>query len=448
MPYMCSGMPSLVRIAHSTWGFPRARSAALRSSLALFRSDPVRSDRLWAPSAQSPYDRAGGGKKSRRKQRGILPISPRSTRAGRSCSTRPRRRRTPGGARSTASSSPAGWRRRKCAGRRSTATARSSGRRAADPGCGEADARDEPGSVVSRNVSTRPVRMCRRSARRRLGPWTGSPTWTPRPAWSSRVAGVETVLALRALAGDRVTIELVAPGHELVHRPLAVLEPFDQAEPQRLPFARLEATHGVHHRRDLVVGVDVAHRLALLAGGGEQAYDVLVVATGARPIPWLPSALTFTGSADVPGFREVLDALEKGRASHVLFATPPHVAWSLPLYELALLTTTWLVDHDIVGARLTLATPDPEPLSAFGATASRTVRDLLSDRGIELVAGVRVPVDVRDGVVLGRLGHLHPDRIVTLPRLVGHPPAGLQGDADGFIPVDDLGAVLGVDGVY
>jgi sulfide:quinone oxidoreductase len=262
------------------------------------------------------------------------------------------------------------------------------------------------------------------------------------------VAAVETVLALRALAGDRVTIELVAPGHELVHRPLAVLEPFDQAEPQRLPFARLEATHGVHHRRDLVVGVDVAHRLALLAGGGELAYDVLVVATGARPIPWLPSALTFTGSADVPGFREVLDALEKGRASHVLFATPPHVAWSLPLYELALLTTTWLVDHDIVGARLTLATPDPEPLSAFGATASRTVRDLLSDRGIELVAGVRVPVDVRDGVVLGRLGHLHPDRIVTLPRLVGHPPAGLQGDADGFIPVDDLGAVLGVDGVY
>jgi sulfide:quinone oxidoreductase len=262
------------------------------------------------------------------------------------------------------------------------------------------------------------------------------------------VAAVETVLALRALAGDRVTIELVAPGRELVHRPLAVLEPFDGAEPQRLPFSRLEATHGVHHRPDLLVGVDVADRRALLAGGGELPYDVLVIATGARPIPWLPSALTFTGSADVPAFREVLDALEHARASHVLFAAPPHVAWSLPLYELALLTTTWLVDRDIVGARLTLATPDPEPLSAFGASASRTVRDLLSDRGIELVAGVSVPVDVRDGVTLGRLGRLRPDRIVTLPRLVGRPPAGLQGDADGFIPVDDLGAVLGADGVY
>ena len=262
------------------------------------------------------------------------------------------------------------------------------------------------------------------------------------------VAAVETVLALRALAGDRVAIELVAPGHELVHRPLAVLEPFDGAEPQRLPFARLEATHGVRHRRDRLVGVDVGGRIALLADGGELAYDVLVIATGARPVPWLASALTFTGSPDVPDFREVLDALEKGRASHVLFAAPPHVAWSLPLYELALLMTTWLVDHDIVGARLTLATPDPEPLSAFGATASQTVRDLLSDRGIELVAGVSVPVDVRDGIELGRLGRLHPDRIVTLPRLVGHPPAGLPGDADGFIPVDELGRVLEADGVY
>ena len=262
------------------------------------------------------------------------------------------------------------------------------------------------------------------------------------------VAAVEAVLALRALAGDRVALELVAPERELVHRPLTVLEPFDEVEPVRLPFARLQATHGVRHRADRLLGVDVGERRAVLAGGDEVAYDVLVVATGAQPVPWLPSALTFTGSADVPAYRELLAALEQGRAGHVLYAAPPHVAWSLPLYELALLTTTWLADHEVIGARLTLATPDPEPLSAFGATASRTVRDLLSDRGIELVAGVAVPLDVRGGVDLGRLGRLEPDRIVTLPRLVGHPPAGLPGDADGFIAVDEHGAVPGADGVY
>ena len=214
------------------------------------------------------------------------------------------------------------------------------------------------------------------------------------------VAAVETVLALRALAGGRVTIDLVAPGHELVHRPLAVLEPFDGAEPQRLPFARLEATHGVHHRRDLLVGVDVAARRALLAGGGELPYDVLVVATGARPIPWLPSALTFTGSADVPAFREVLDALEHARASHVLFAAPPHVAWSLPLYELALLTTAWIADHGVIGAELTLATPQHEPLPLFGPSAARVVRDLFSNRGIHLLTETQVASVRHDGATL------------------------------------------------
>ena len=37
------------------------------------------------------------------------------------------------------------------------------------------------------------------------------------------VAALETVLALRALAGDRVKLELLAPDEEFVERPLAVL---------------------------------------------------------------------------------------------------------------------------------------------------------------------------------------------------------------------------------
>ena len=260
------------------------------------------------------------------------------------------------------------------------------------------------------------------------------------------VAAVETVLALRELAGNRVTIDLIAPESELVHRPLAVLEPFERVPELRLPFVRLEVTHGARHRVDRLVGVDARERLALLGGGEELPYDALVIATGARAVPWLPSAITFEGSADVPAIREVLRALERGRAAHVLFAAPPHVGWSLPLYELALLTSTWLADHGVAGARLTFATPDDEPLAAFGPAASRAVRDLLSDRGIELVAGVTMPRDVRKGIELGRLGRLSPDRIVTLPRLVGHPPAGLAADPEGFLPVDEHGAVA--EGVY
>jgi hypothetical protein len=41
------------------------------------------------------------------------------------------------------------------------------------------------------------------------------------------VAGLEALLALRALAGDLVDLELLAPEPAFWYRPLAVAEPFD-----------------------------------------------------------------------------------------------------------------------------------------------------------------------------------------------------------------------------
>ena len=40
------------------------------------------------------------------------------------------------------------------------------------------------------------------------------------------VAALEDALALRALAEDSVSVELVAPEEEFTYRPLAVAEPF------------------------------------------------------------------------------------------------------------------------------------------------------------------------------------------------------------------------------
>jgi sulfide:quinone oxidoreductase len=59
------------------------------------------------------------------------------------------------------------------------------------------------------------------------------------------VAALEAVLALRALAGDRVTIELLAPGSDFIHRPSSVLAPFSGEDPPRVPF---DLTGVVHHR--------------------------------------------------------------------------------------------------------------------------------------------------------------------------------------------------------
>jgi sulfide:quinone oxidoreductase len=47
------------------------------------------------------------------------------------------------------------------------------------------------------------------------------------------VAGVEALLALRALAGQGPSIELVSPDLDLAYRPLRVTEPFDLGEVRR-----------------------------------------------------------------------------------------------------------------------------------------------------------------------------------------------------------------------
>ena len=53
------------------------------------------------------------------------------------------------------------------------------------------------------------------------------------------VAGLETLLALRALAGDRVEITLLAPELKFVNRSMAVDQPF---KVQRARGLRLENT--------------------------------------------------------------------------------------------------------------------------------------------------------------------------------------------------------------
>ena len=49
------------------------------------------------------------------------------------------------------------------------------------------------------------------------------------------VAALEGALALRDLAGDRVSVKLIAPNREFVNRPMTVTEPFAFGAAQRYP---------------------------------------------------------------------------------------------------------------------------------------------------------------------------------------------------------------------
>ena len=70
------------------------------------------------------------------------------------------------------------------------------------------------------------------------------------------VAGLEGLLALRALAGDQVDLTLVAPDPAFTYRPLAVAEPFAMGHAYRVPLKQFADDAGAELVIDATVGVD------------------------------------------------------------------------------------------------------------------------------------------------------------------------------------------------
>ena len=62
------------------------------------------------------------------------------------------------------------------------------------------------------------------------------------------VAALEGVLALRAVAGAAVTVEVLAAEQDFVYAPLSVAVPFLAGEVRRFPLGELVAAAGGIHR--------------------------------------------------------------------------------------------------------------------------------------------------------------------------------------------------------
>ncbi len=262
------------------------------------------------------------------------------------------------------------------------------------------------------------------------------------------VAALETLLALRALAGHLIEITIVSPVREFVYRPVTVAEAFDVAEARSYDIGEILADQGGGELiQDTLGAVDPLGRVAVTAGGRRIAFDALVIATGAVPRAALPGALTFRGRGDVPALRGVLDDLLEGRARSVAFALPSERTWPLPLYELALMTAGRLRERQ-VDARVMLVTPEEEPLELFGPAASAALRPLLAARGITIRTSSR-PASVRARFLrLAGGAEIRVDRVIALPALEGPNLAGLPHDDHGFIPTDTFGRVHGLENIY
>ena len=182
--------------------------------------------------------------------------------------------------------------------------------------------------------------------------------------------------------------------------------------------------------------------------GDTIAYDALLVAVGARTDVAIPGALTFSGPRDVAAYRRLLRAVDTGRVRGVAFAVPAGVAWTLPLYELALLTADHLRASGRDDVELTVVTPERQPLDVFGPAIAARIAALLSRRRIA-VRTDSTPVRVTVGGLVVEDGELQAaEWIVALPRLSGPWIAGLPHDGGGFIPTDAHGAVPGAARVW
>src|SRR6266516_2710315 len=112
------------------------------------------------------------------------------------------------------------------------------------------------------------------------------------------VAALEAALALRALAEERVRVELLAPEPHFWYRPLAVAEPFQLGEVSHFELSELAAAAGATFSLGSLSSVDVPRRIAHTAAGGAIPYDALLIACGATPVTAIAGSLTFRGPAD------------------------------------------------------------------------------------------------------------------------------------------------------
>lgn len=263
------------------------------------------------------------------------------------------------------------------------------------------------------------------------------------------VAALEAMLALRDIAGDRVSMTLVAPEEHFRYKPLSVGEPFALGVALSLPLATVARDVGAELRQDALAAVDPEAHTAQLAGGDTIPYDALLVAVGATRSPALQHVGTFRGQEDGQGVHGLIQDIEGGYSRRIVFIVPAGVAWPLPIYELALMAAQRVYEMSLTDVELTIVTPEERPLGIFGPDASDDVERLLSAAGIAIETSARAEVPASGTVVLHPQGKvLEADRILALPVAVPIPIEGLPRDRDGFIPVDAHGCARGADDVY
>ena len=255
------------------------------------------------------------------------------------------------------------------------------------------------------------------------------------------VTALETLLALKDLAGGRVAMTVLAPNSEFVYRPMTVREPFAYSAAARCPLPTLVADLGAQLVEDKLGWVEPERQIVHTKSGTQLEYDALVLALGATIHPRYRHAVTIDDRRMDQALHGLIQDVEGGYITSIAFVSPGRMAWPLPLYELALMTAGRAYDVGI-DLEATVVTPEDRPLAIFGEEVSAGVAGLLEEKGIQTITSSYAEIPKVGEVVISpgdrRLGA---ERAVALPELYGPAVRGIAASEHGFIRVDRFGKV-------
>ena len=247
------------------------------------------------------------------------------------------------------------------------------------------------------------------------------------------VAGIEALLALHDLAGDQVSLTLVAPQPDFLYKPLLVEEPFDLGPADRHELAPLASEMGANFTQRAVSAVRPEDHVVELDDGSTLDYDYLIVCAGGRFRSALEGATTFPSGAEPFSADEVLDRAE-GKDHRMAFVVPNGVTWSLPLYEIALMTQRRAKERAL-DVKIAIVTPSPHPLRYSEPHASAAIGSLLEARRIEFLPLSTVREISESGITLSPKDRvLGPAEVIALPVMEGPGIDGLPADEGASCP--------------
>lgn len=260
------------------------------------------------------------------------------------------------------------------------------------------------------------------------------------------IAAVEGLLRLRRLTGDALELTLLAPTEELRYRPMAVQEPFSRPAARRYALRKIARRAGAEWIQASLERVDPDRQEAHTADGQALPYDALLLAVGARTEVPYEHVTVFDDARPDETYHGLVQDVEQGYTRSVALLLPEGPAWPLPVYELALMTAERARSMGMDGLQIDVVTAEPEPLAAFGRTASEAVQELLERAGVSVHARSHADVPASRRLLVRPAGlELERERIVAMPRIAGPRLRGVPAGPDGFIPVDERCCVRGME---